>query len=216
MGFPAKLKIVRCSSAVECESREHVIDCPMLPDSQRAERYKGLYKGMLDRANVGRIQRERLSKEIEFWRGKFREVKHENNKLRRKLSKSKNAETTEHISIKEGQMDIYHIEESRFHRIISQGYLIKYSRSLAHPDQPMPKKWAEENAQYHLIDGEQGFCAYCDANFDSLRAETPAELETEKLRSRKLEFMVFGNGDGSAPELESLGVHPNQTLGEPE
>jgi hypothetical protein len=68
---------------------------------------------------------------------------------------------------------VYHIDRCRFERIRAQGYQLPVERESI-------KTYPAGDSEYHLIDGERGFCSYCRSMFDSLQAETPADLEMEK------------------------------------
>lgn len=78
--------MIRCTSDIECSANGHSIDCPKVPDIERAERYKGLYNGAL--ASLHRQSKvfTRYREQITFWQGKFNMVAHENNKLRRQTT----------------------------------------------------------------------------------------------------------------------------------
>jgi len=86
---------VRCSNNAECTSSKHFIDCPQLPDAERAERYKGQYETAFKRVSTYNRILKRYLTDIELWRGKFREVKHENNKLRQRLYQREHPPQTE-------------------------------------------------------------------------------------------------------------------------
>lgn len=74
-------------------------------------------------------------------------------------------------------MVIYHIDAARFERIRSQGHKFELT-GLRIRTPP----YRDGDASYHLIDGERALCSHCGKEFDSLKAETPAELEMEKMK----------------------------------
>jgi hypothetical protein len=69
-------------------------------------------------------------------------------------------------------MRTFHIDKNRFERIKAQGYHLG-TVDLA--------KYPNGDSEYHLINGNHAWCGYCQGEFDSLRAESPAELQMEKL-----------------------------------
>lgn len=70
---------------------------------------------------------------------------------------------------------IFHIDKDRFDRLRSQGYQLTMSRYNATA--------VDGDTTYHLIEGERGSCRYCgNMVFDSLKAETPADLDMEKMK----------------------------------
>lgn len=66
---------------------------------------------------------------------------------------------------------IIHINKERYARILSQCLRM----TLKDASQPI-----YEDIEYHLLQGESGICDTCKGQFDSVEAETPAQLETIK------------------------------------
>lgn len=75
-------------------------------------------------------------------------------------------------------MITYHISRQRWDSIKSQGYPLG-TVSLT-PAQWSAVKLVPHDAEYHFLEGERGLCEQCNVEFDSVVANTPAELDEAK------------------------------------
>lgn len=69
---------------------------------------------------------------------------------------------------------IFHIDISRYERLRAQGWKME-------ADSKSPTPYRDGDSVYHLIRGERDFCGDCQQEVESLKAETPAELNDEKI-----------------------------------
>lgn len=75
-----------CPICKGCGKYWHVEhDCPAMTDEERKLIVKHFFDCEKNNTKSFYAVRSRLLEQVEFWRGKFREVKHENNKLRRRI-----------------------------------------------------------------------------------------------------------------------------------
>lgn len=74
---------------------------------------------------------------------------------------------------------IIHISQQRYEFIKSQGYNLTYciAESGGHQGE---QRYFDGDTTFHLLDDEHGFCGDCRAEFDSVDANSAAELETIK------------------------------------
>lgn len=73
---------------------------------------------------------------------------------------------------------IIHISQQRYEFIKSQGYTTYFvAESGGHQGR---KRYHDGDNEFHLLDDEYAFCKTCGEPFDSVDANTPAELETIK------------------------------------
>lgn len=75
---------------------------------------------------------------------------------------------------------IIHISRNRFDRIqaLSFGFPVLHPRVLTQPIRT-------GDNEYHLLEGERGLCDPCHAEFDSVNAESPVDLEYIKESMRE-------------------------------
>ena len=67
-------------------------------------------------------------------------------------------------------MKIIHISRARYEHIRSQGYQLSMTvNHIGH--------YPSGDTEYHLLDGERGHCEFCGGEFDSIKANDPAELD---------------------------------------
>ncbi|HEX5704841.1 MAG TPA: hypothetical protein VFX97_16705 [Pyrinomonadaceae bacterium] len=95
LGLGPKLESVfgckECRPYHTTHGPRHQVTCPTLTDSERMEWWKARYYEIEQtvRKDASRHTQAALkwNERITFWQGKFAAVKHENNKLRRKLQR---------------------------------------------------------------------------------------------------------------------------------
>lgn len=76
-------------------------------------------------------------------------------------------------------MRTIHISRQRFDFIKAQGFRLPIKGS-AEEIQAIVQRLGEGDTQYHILDDEFAFCDTCQEAFDSIDANSPAELETIK------------------------------------
>lgn len=69
-------------------------------------------------------------------------------------------------------MKIIHISRDRYEHIRSQGFHLGFV--------PEPDRYPAGDTEYHLLDGEVAHCETCNGEFESVKANDPAELDMAK------------------------------------
>lgn len=78
-------------------------------------------------------------------------------------------------------MIVIHISQQRFDFIKSLGYGFREDEYFFGDGVGGPSETeAPDSCVYHTLDDEYAFCVSCNAAFDSVDANTPAEMETIK------------------------------------
>lgn len=67
---------------------------------------------------------------------------------------------------------IIHLSRERYERIKRQGY--------GHKTYVHPPKAASEDVEFHLLAGESAFCDACGVEVESVKAETPTDIQRIK------------------------------------
>jgi hypothetical protein len=76
---------------------------------------------------------------------------------------------------------ILHVSQQRFDNHLSQGYPLRSYPPLALSE--ISSKPGDTT--YHILSGETGRCDACNAEFESLKFDTPADLEMLKEQRRR-------------------------------
>lgn len=92
---PAPLRCGECHAYdVGGGGWKHGIECSQVTTEERAERWQQSYQMLYDRERKNQsrfnLGAQKWHEQVTFWQGKFQAVKHENNKLRNKLYKTRN------------------------------------------------------------------------------------------------------------------------------
>ena len=77
-------------------------------------------------------------------------------------------------------MALIHISQDRLDRILAQGHTLHGPTSSTADVQP--SEVVDGGTIYHVLDSEHAICGVCNEEFDSVRVETPADLENEKIK----------------------------------
>lgn len=75
---------------------------------------------------------------------------------------------------------IIHISKARYEHIRGQGYNMTHYIAESGPISLTGRRYSDGDNVYHLLDGEHARCETCGSEFDSIVADTPAELEVAK------------------------------------